>query len=120
MAKQKQKQNEELSSDQKIKYVQDTLYVISGKWKLPILIAISHKGNNRFRDIQRSVPPITTRVLSKELKDLEQNKLVIRTVYDSSPVIVDYSVSPYCKSLAPLVEEMILWGKNHRDKIRES
>lgn len=111
---------EELTPEQKIKYVQDTLYVISGKWKLPILIAISHKGNNRFREIQRSVYPITTRVLSKELKDLEENKLVIRTVYDSSPVIVDYSVSTYCKSLTPMVEEMILWGKNHRDKIRES
>ena|SRR6218665_3362643 len=107
-----------LSTEQKIKYVQDTLFVISGKWKLPILIAIN-QGNERFRDIQRSVPPITTRVLSKELKDLEENKLVIRTVYDSSPVRVSYTVSPYCKSLKPLVDEMILWGAQHRKKIRE-
>lgn len=109
---------EEMSTEQKIKYVQDTLFVISGKWKLPILIAIS-QGNNRFRDINRSVVPITTRVLSKELKELEQNKLVIRKVYDTSPVMVEYTVSPYCKSLKPLVDEMIIWGKNHREKIRE-
>jgi len=106
----------ELSMEDKIKYVQDTLYVISGKWKLPIMIAIN-QGNHRFRDIQRSVSPITTRVLSKELKDLEQNKLVIRRVYDSSPPMVEYTVAPYCKSLAPLVDEMISWGKNHRKKI---
>jgi DNA-binding HxlR family transcriptional regulator len=105
-----------LSTEQKIKYVQDTLYVISGKWKLPILIAM-HNGNNRFRDLQRGVSTITTRVLSKELKELEANKLVIRKVYDTSPVTVEYTVAPYCKSMKPLVDEMIKWGENHRKKI---
>jgi DNA-binding HxlR family transcriptional regulator len=106
----------ELTIEQKIKYVQDTLYVVSGKWKLPILISI-HNNNNRFRDIQRSIPKITTKVLSKELKDLEINKLVVRSVYDTSPVTVEYTVSSYCKSLTPLVDEMITWGRNHRKKI---
>ena len=108
----------ELTIEQKISYVQDTLFVVSGKWKLPLLIAMS-QGSTRFRDLQRNVPPITTRVLSKELKDLEQNKLVIRTVSDTSPVTVDYTVSPYCKSLKPLVDEMVIWGRNHRKKITE-
>ena len=103
----------ELSTEQKIKYVQDTLYVISGKWKLPILIAMNN-GNTRFRDLQRGLPAITTRVLSKEL---EANKLVIRKVYDTSPVTVEYTVSPYCKSMKPLVDEMIKWGENHRKEI---
>lgn len=108
----------ELSIEEKIKYVQDTLFVISGKWKLPILIAINN-GNNRFRDIQRAVPNITTRVLSKELKDLEENRLVIRTVYDSLPVTVSYTITPYCKKLRPLVNEMIKWGKNHRAELKK-
>ncbi|WPQ65891.1 helix-turn-helix domain-containing protein [Chitinophaga sancti] len=108
----------ELSIEEKIKYVQDTLFVISGKWKLPILIAINN-GNNRFRDLQRAVPSITTRVLSKELKDLEENRLVIRTVYDSLPVSVLYTVTPYCKSLKPLVDEMIKWGENHRTELKK-
>jgi DNA-binding HxlR family transcriptional regulator len=106
----------DLPIEQKIKYVQDTLYVISGKWKLPILLAMNF-GARRFRDIQRAVPKITTKVLSKELKDLETNLLVIRTVYDTSPPTVEYTVSPYCKSLKPLVDEMILWGYNHRKKL---
>lgn len=102
----------------KITYVQDTLYVISGKWRLPILIAMYY-GNKRFKDIQRAVPDITTRVLSKELKELEVNKLIDRKVYDSSPILIEYTSSSYCKSLHPLVEEMAKWGKNHRDKIRQ-
>ena len=106
----------ELNTQQKIKYVQDTLYVISGKWKLPIMIAMNN-GNKRFRDIQRSVPNITTRVLSKELKDLEVNMLIVRKVYDTLPVSIEYTVSTYCKSLKPLVDEMINWGQNHRKKI---
>jgi DNA-binding HxlR family transcriptional regulator len=109
---------DELTIEQKIKYVQDTLYVISGKWKLPVLIAMNN-GNKRFRDIQRSVSKITTKVLSKELKDLEANMLVVRNVYDTLPATVEYTVSPYCKSLKSLVDEMIDWGRNHRKKIME-
>ncbi|SDL10963.1 transcriptional regulator, HxlR family [Pedobacter sp. ok626] len=109
---------DEMTTHQKIRYVQDTLFVISGKWKLPILIAIS-QGSSRFREIQRNVPFITTKVLSKELKDLEINKLVSRTVSEDSSVRIEYKVSPYCKSLAPLVDEMIIWAVNHRRKISE-
>lgn len=105
-----------LSVSDKIKYVQDTLYVISGKWKLPILMAM-YDGKNRFRDIQRSIPAITTRVLSKELKDLEINKLIVRNVFSTYPVSIEYSLTPYSFSLKPLVDEMIGWGKNHREKI---
>jgi len=108
----------ELTTEQKIKYVQDTLFVISGKWKLPILIAMS-QGHSRFRDLQRSMPPISTRVLSRELKDLEENKLVKRTVLDTLPATVEYTVMPYCKSLTAVVDELIIWGKNHRKKVVE-
>jgi DNA-binding HxlR family transcriptional regulator len=100
----------------KIKYVQDTLYVISGKWKLPILMSM-HEGKSRFRDLQRNIPAITTRVLSKELKDLEQNKLIVRTVHDSYPVSIKYTLTPYSYSLTPVVDEMIMWGKQHRKEV---
>lgn len=103
---------------QQIKHLQDALYVISGKWKLPILTAV-HQGESRFRDIQRSVNGITSKVLSKELKELEQNKLILRRVYDTSPPTVEYTVSNYCDSLQKMTAEMIEWGKHHREKIRE-
>jgi len=104
--------------EQALKYLQDFQYVINGKWKLLILAAM-HDGSNRFRDIQRSVPPITTRVLSKELKELEQNKLITRTVYDDSPVSVVYAPTEYSRSLTPILQQMVLWGRDHRNKLRK-
>jgi len=106
----------EISMTDKIKYVQDTLYVISGKWKLPILMTM-YDGQSRFRQIQRNIPKITTRVLSKELKDLEANKLIVRTVYNSSPVSIEYTLTPYSYTIKPVVDEMVNWGENHRKKI---
>lgn len=100
-----------------MKYVQDTLYVISGKWKMMIILAIC-AGNNRFKEIQRAIPDITPRMLSKELKELEQNKLVVRKVYDESPVLIEYGTTPYCKSFGAIIHEMIRWGKEHRNIIK--
>jgi len=95
-----------------IKHVQNTLGILSGKWKLPILMSM-HDGKTRFRDLQRSIPAITTRVLSKELKDLESSKLIIRTVHDTYPVTIAYTLTSYSHTLAPVVDEMIKWGKQH-------
>ena len=78
--------------------VRDALDVISGKWKLMILISIS-SGNHRFREIERSIAKINSKVLAKELKDLEEHQLIKRTVYDETPVIVDLET----KSMRPIV-----------------
>lgn len=98
--------------------VRDALDVINGKWKLLILISIS-SGNKRFREIERSIPSITSKVLSKELKDLEQNKLITRTVYDEQPVAVIYSTTKYANSLRKVINALKEWGTNHRKKIFE-
>lgn len=95
-----------------IKHIQTTLHIISGKWKLPILMSL-YDGKNRFRDLQRNVEGITTRVLSKELKELEFNKLIVRTVHDSYPVTITYTLSPYSQTLTPVVDAMVKWGKQH-------
>lgn len=99
----------------KISQVQSTLSVINGKWKLPILLSM-YSGISRFRDLQRNIPNITTRVLSKELKDLESNKLIIRIVHDSHPVSIEYKLTTYSFTLSPVVDEMIKWGKLHQGK----
>ncbi len=108
----------QMSDKEIVNYLQDTLYVINGKWKLPILIAIK-RGTTRFRDIQRYVPPITSRVLSSELRLLEQNKLITRTVYDETPVLVEYTLTAYSETLFPIIELMVYWGKDHRKVIAE-
>jgi DNA-binding HxlR family transcriptional regulator len=107
---------EKLSMTHKINYVQDTLYAISGKWKLPILMTM-YEGISRFRDLQRGIPSISTRVLSKELKDLEANKLITRKVLDTYPETIEYTLTPYSYSLKPVVEAMISWGRQHRKTI---
>lgn len=96
--------------------VRDAIDVISGKWKLMILISIS-SGNKRFREIERSIPKITSKVLAKELKDLEEHLLIKRTVYDESPVLVEYTTTPYANSLEKVIKELRDWGVNHRKKI---
>jgi DNA-binding HxlR family transcriptional regulator len=108
----------EFSVPEKIKYLQDTLFTISGKWKLPVLMAM-YGGATRFSDIQRSVSTITTKVLSKELKDLEAHHLIVRNVDITYPLSITYSLTPYAFTLTPMVDEMISWGRNHRRKIAE-
>jgi len=101
-----------------IAHVQDTLFVLGGKWRLPIIIAIKH-GNHRFKDIKDFVPKITNRVLSAELKSLEANKLITRTVYSTSPIIVEYKITEYALTVKEVVNTMGDWGANHRKKLRE-
>lgn len=96
--------------------VKDTLYVLNGKWKLPLIIALSN-GPQRFKDLQRSLGEITPKILSKELKELEANEFVIRRVFPTTPVTVLYELTPYSKSLDRVVEELKNWGIQHRQRI---
>ncbi|WP_026994819.1 winged helix-turn-helix transcriptional regulator [Flectobacillus major] len=96
--------------------VQDALDVISGKWKLLILISIG-SGNNRFRLIERSIPRLTSKVLAKELKDLEEHQLIKRTVHDESPVVVEYTTTEYSESLQSVILALQEWGLQHRRQI---
>lgn len=102
-----------------VQALQDTIYVIGGKWKLPIINSICN-GNRRFRDIERSIPGITTRMLSRDLKEMEANKIIKRTVTPTSPVTVEYSPTEYCNSFGDIILEMIRWGKNHRKRIKRA
>ena len=101
---------------EEVQALQDTIYVIGGKWRLPIINSLCN-GNRRFRDIERSIPGITTRMLSRELKELEANQIIKRTVTPDSPVLVEYTVTDYCRSFGDIILEMIKWGKQHRKKI---
>ena len=99
--------------------VRDTLYVLSGKWKLPIIIALS-AGPRRFKDLQRELEDITPKILSKELKELELNEFLTRTVYATSPVTVEYALTKYSGSLENIISEMREWGIQHRKRLMNS
>ena len=96
--------------------VRDSLEFLSGKWKLPIIITLSF-GNKRFKEMAAEIEGITDKMLSKELRDLEQNQLVKRTVYDSVPVKVEYSLTDYGNSLDKVIMELRSWGMQHRKRI---
>ena len=96
--------------------MRDFLDVLSGKWKLPIIVSVG-VGNDRFVDIQESIPGITPKVLAKELKELEQHKLIKRTIVSDYPVKIIYTQEPYAATLTPLIYAMKDWGINHRKKI---
>jgi len=93
--------------------VRDALDVINGKWKLPIIISISI-GNDRFTDIQDSIPGITPKVLAKELKELEQHKLIKRHIIEGYPVKISYKAEPYADTLTPIIYALKDWGLKHR------
>ena len=88
------------------------LLVISGKLKLQILVALQN-GSQHFRGLERSVPGIFTKVLAKELKDLEAHQFITRTVHPGPPVIVEYQILPYARSLDPVIEVLRAWGLQH-------
>ncbi|HEY4935065.1 MAG TPA: helix-turn-helix domain-containing protein [Puia sp.] len=96
--------------------VTDAITVLNGKWKLPILISLSF-GDKRFGEMAREIPKITDRMLSKELRELELNQLVKRTVYDNVPVVVEYSITEYGNSLDSVIHELYKWGIKHRKRI---
>jgi DNA-binding HxlR family transcriptional regulator len=99
-----------------LKPVRDTLEVINGKWKLSIIIAVG-VGNDRFTNIQNSIPGITPKVLAKELKELEEHRLIKRTIIEEYPVKILYQLETYAETLYPIIYALKDWGINHRKKI---
>src|ERR1700754_3558250 len=98
--------------------VRDALDVMGGKWKLPIIITL-FGGPLRFKEMQKALEDITPKILSKELKDLELNEFVTRTVYATSPVTVEYALTDHGRTLECVLTELREWGFMHRKQVRE-
>ena len=102
----------------RVNSVKDALYVLSGKWKLPLIIALMN-GPLRFKEIQRSLTDITPKMLSKELRELELNDLIERKVFHTVPVTITYELTSYNKTLLPIIKSLGDWGKKHRKRLVE-
>lgn len=105
-----------MKNEEDIKYGQDALYVLSGKWRMPVVLAL-YNGLRRYREIAQSIPGITFAMLSKELQLMELNNLVLRIEDPDFPKHVEYELTDYCESLYPIMESLISWGKQHRKVI---
>ena len=96
--------------------VEATLDLIDGKWKGVILFHLL-SGTQRFGELRRRMPGITQRMLTKQLRALEEDKLVIRKVYAEVPPRVEYTVSEIGESLRPVIEILRQWGETHRAQL---
>ncbi|SFZ89950.1 DNA-binding transcriptional regulator, HxlR family [Flaviramulus basaltis] len=96
----------------------DTLNVINGKWKLPIIGSLMY-GKKRFKELERNIDKISPRMLSKELKDLENNGVVERTVYNTTPVTVEYELTESGKTFHSVLDVMVEWAVEHRERTLE-
>jgi DNA-binding HxlR family transcriptional regulator len=102
-----------------LKNVIDALYVLNGKWKLALILSLM-QSSKRFNEIQNEVHGISSKVLAKELKDLELNDFIKRTVYPTTPVTIIYESTEYSRSLKNVLGELSAWGKQHRERIKQS
>lgn len=96
--------------------IKDALDAVEGRWKLLILFALAEKPK-RFGQIAKEVHGITDKILSKELKSLEVNKLIRRTVHDTFPPTIEYAITPHGLSLEKVLDELHFWGLAHRKEV---
>lgn len=87
--------------------------MLGGKWKLRILYSLGFRGILRYSELRKMLMPITHKMLSMQLKELEHDGLIIRTEYPQVPPKVEYSLSSKGKNLRPMFEEMCNWITEH-------
>ena len=92
-----------------------TKSLVDGKYKLPIHDCLQLDGPTRYNELQRKMETATFRSLSKALKELEADGLIIRKDYGEIPPRVEYSLSERGKSLEPVLDAFCLWGQEHRN-----
>ena len=102
--------------------LQDSLDLLGGKWKLLIIHYLSRRTaeENSFKKIQAGIVGISAKMLSKELKSLELNLMVSRAIQATKPVTVNYQVTEYGKQVLPITTQLIDWGLEHRETIKQN
>jgi DNA-binding HxlR family transcriptional regulator len=101
----------------RIMAVHDAMDILNGKWKISIIASLCHHDKRRFSDFLNDVNGISNKMLSKELKELEINKLVNRTVLNTQPVTVEYTLTKYGLTLKTVIRHLSDWGLEHRKVI---
>jgi len=88
------------------------LMLIAGKWKLEILWRLYHR-THRFGELMKAIPGVTQHMLTRQLRELEADGLVTRTVFAEVPPRVDYSMTAATKALEPTIQALMLWWQEH-------
>ncbi|MDQ1161381.1 DNA-binding HxlR family transcriptional regulator [Chryseobacterium sp. SORGH_AS 447] len=101
---------------QKLLAIHDTMEILNGKWKMSIIACLCYQPM-RYSELLRDVKGISGKMLSRELKDLEINELITRTVLNTAPVAVEYQITEYGETLKQLTNTIAEWGITHRKRI---
>lgn len=94
--------------------VATTVQLIGNIWKLLILRNLMYDSKQRFKDFIKTIPAISKKVLTDNLRSLEEDKLIEREVFAEVPPRVEYSLSPLGQSLKPILDAMYVWGTNYK------
>ncbi len=97
----------------------DAMYVLNGKWKIPLILCLT-QSPRRFNELRNEMNGISPKVLANELRDLELNEFIIRTVYPTTPETIMYEATDYSRSLRNVMHELSSWGALHRERIKAS
>ena len=93
--------------------VTNSLKLIGGKWKIAIIYNLGN-GPMRFGELKKTLMPITQQMLTKQLRELERDQLIIRKVYEVVPPKVEYSLTKFGNSLGPVLNSWCKWGTDNR------
>lgn len=97
--------------------VETTLNIISGKWKGIILYRLLG-GKKRFNELKKLIPNVTHRTLTLQLRELERDKILKRTVYAEVPPRVEYELTVLGQSMSPIIKSMYDWGLNYQSELK--
>jgi len=103
--------------NRQIRAIKDTMELLSGKWKMQIIGTLLRHGTMRFMELKRTLHGIAPKKLSQDLQELETNQLITRTVKNTKPITVEYSITEHGRTLDNLIGEVIDWGLTHRQEI---
>ncbi|MFJ9415654.1 winged helix-turn-helix transcriptional regulator [Streptomyces sp. NPDC101227] len=95
--------------------VEIAMEVLGGRWKLAVLHLLLEKGTLRFGELRRALPSITQRMLTRQLREMEADDLVVRTVYAEVPPKVEYSLTETGHSLRDIAAQLDTWGRRYLD-----
>jgi DNA-binding HxlR family transcriptional regulator len=100
--------------------LESAMRLIGGKWKVAILCALRQDGTSRYNELKRKIRGITNTMLAGALKELEENGLVTRTQFPEMPVRVEYSLTPRCDGLLPILAQLAQWGAALRADVSDT
>lgn len=95
-----------------------TINVLGGKWKILILFSLS-QGTKRFNELRREIPDVTQRMLTNQLRELENDKIISRKIYAEVPPKVEYTLTEIGKTLNPVLDALKKWGQCYVRKMTE-